>query len=104
MVHFNRDVMTAAGPAIENDIETAQVKVVLEDIPATPSFRAQQLQAFAQMVQAAPRAYQAVMYPAMLELSDVPNRHELADQLRRVAGVAAADAATDTAADGQGDR
>jgi hypothetical protein len=44
------------------------------------------------------------MYPAMLELSDVPNRHELADQLRRVAGVAAADAATDTAADGQGDR
>jgi hypothetical protein len=28
------------------------------------------------------------MYPAMLELSDVPNRHELADQLRRVAGVA----------------
>jgi hypothetical protein len=27
------------------------------------------------------------MYPAMLELSDVPNRHELADQLRRVGNV-----------------
>jgi hypothetical protein len=66
---------------------------VLEDIPATPSFRAQQLQAFAQMVQAAPPAYQAVMYPAMLELSDVPNRHELADQLRRVAGMATTSAA-----------
>jgi hypothetical protein len=87
MVAFNRPVTTGAGPALENDIETAQVKVVLEDIPATPSFRAQQLQALAQMVQAAPPAYQAVMYPAMLELSDVPNRHELADQLRRVAGV-----------------
>jgi hypothetical protein len=89
LVVFNRSVMTAAGPAIENDIETAQVKVVLEDMPATPSCRAQQLQAFAQMVQAAPPAYQAVMYPAMLELSDIPNRHELADQLRRAAGTGA---------------
>jgi hypothetical protein len=87
MVYFNRPVMTVTGPAIENDIEIAQVKVVLEDIPATPSFRAQQLQALAQIVQAAPPVYQGVMYPAMLELSDVPNRHELADQLRRVQGI-----------------
>jgi hypothetical protein len=83
-VYFNREVMTDSGPVIENDIETAQIRVVLEDIPATPSFRAQQLQAFTQIVQAAPPAYQAVLYPAMLELTDVPNRHELADQLRKV--------------------
>ena len=43
--------------------------------------------AFSQVVQSAPPAYQKVLYPAMLELSDVPNRHELADQLRQVAGV-----------------
>ena len=36
LVDFNRQVMTVSGPVIENDIETAQVKVVLEDIPATP--------------------------------------------------------------------
>jgi hypothetical protein len=35
----------------------------------------------------APPQYQAVLYPAMLELSDVPNRHELADQLRKVGGI-----------------
>ncbi len=89
-VYFNREVMTDSGPVIENDIETAQVRVVLEDIPATPSFRAQQLQTLSQIVQMAPPAYQAVLYPAMLELSDVPNRHELADQLRKTgsAGVA----------------
>ena len=86
-MYFNRQVMTDAGPALENDVTTAQVKVVLEDIPATPSFRAQQLQAFSHVVQSAPPAYQKVLYPAMLELSDVPNRHELADQLRQVAGV-----------------
>ena len=86
MIYFNRPVITAAGPTVENDIATAQVKVVLEDFPATPSFRAQQLQAFSQIVQTAPPAYQAVLYPAMLELSDVPNRHELAEQLRRVGG------------------
>jgi len=87
LIHFNRHVMSNTGPTVENDIASAQVKVVLEDIPATPSFRAQQLHAFTQIVGAAPPQYQAVLYPAMLELSDVPNRHELADQLRRVGGV-----------------
>ncbi|HEX8874962.1 MAG TPA: phage portal protein [Nitrosospira sp.] len=87
IIHFNRHAVTDAGPVVENDIATAHVKVVLEDIPATPSFRAQQLQAFTQIVSAAPPQYQAVLYPAMLELSDVPNRHELADQLRRVSGI-----------------
>jgi hypothetical protein len=91
LVYFNRQIMTDIGPALENDVTTAQVKVVLEDIPATPSFRAQQLQAFSQVVQSAPPAYQKVLYPAMLELSDVPNRHELADQLRHVAGVGGPD-------------
>lgn len=95
-VYFNRQVMTHSGPMIENDIETAQVRVVLEDIPATPSFRAQQLQAFTQIAQAAPPAYQAVLYPAMLELSDVPNRHELAEQLRKVGGVSGEDQQTQT--------
>lgn len=87
IIHFNRPILTDAGLAIENDLTAAQVKVVLEDIPATPSFRAQQLRAFSQIVQAAPPAYQAVLYPAMLELSDVPNRHELADQLRKIGGL-----------------
>jgi hypothetical protein len=87
VIYLNREVMTPQGPTVQNDLATAQIKVVLEDIPSTPSFRAQQLQAFSQMVQAAPPAYQAVMYPAMLELSDVPNRHELADQLRKVGNV-----------------
>jgi hypothetical protein len=87
IIYFNRPVMTNTGPSVENDIASAQVKVVLEDIPATPSFRAQQLHAFTQIVGAAPPQYQAVLYPAMLELSDVPNRHELADQLRKAGGI-----------------
>lgn len=87
-IYFNRPIDTPGGPVIENDIALAQVKVVLEDIPSSPSFRRQQLNAFAEMVKAAPPQYQLVMYPAMLELSDVPNRHELADQMRKVGGVA----------------
>lgn len=87
MVYFNQPTMTDQGPVIENDIAMAQVKVVLEDIPATPTFRAQQLQALSQMVQAAPPIYQAVLYPVMFELSDVPNRHAIADQMRKVGGV-----------------
>lgn len=87
VVYFNKEVMTPSGPVIQNDLAVAQVKVVLEDIPATPSFRAQQLRSLSEMVQAAPPEYQAVLYPVMLELSDVPNRHEIADQLRKVANI-----------------
>lgn len=86
-VYFNRTIMTPNGPVIENDVATAMVKVVLEDIPATPTYRAQQLQAFTQIAQNALPAYQAVLYPIMIELSDIPNRHEVADQLRKVGGV-----------------
>jgi hypothetical protein len=87
IIYFNRPVMTEAGLVVENDIAAAHVKVVLEDVPSTPSFRAQQLRTFTQIAQAAPPQYQAVLYPAMVELSDIPNRHEVADQLRRVAGM-----------------
>lgn len=87
VVYLNREIMTPSGPVIQNDLAMAQVKVVLEDIPSTPTYRAQQQQAFAQIVQSAPPIYQAVLYPIMLELSDIPNRHEVADQLRKVGGV-----------------
>ncbi|ABB74765.1 hypothetical protein SAMN05216403_12722 [Nitrosospira multiformis ATCC 25196] len=84
VVYFNRQLDDGL---VHNDIASAMVKVVLEDIPATPTFRAQQLQAMSQIVQAAPPRFQAVLYPVMLELSNVPNRHELAHQLRQVAGI-----------------
>lgn len=87
VVYFNRTIMTPEGPVVQNDVATAMVKVVLEDIPATPTYRAQQLQAFTQIAQNALPAYQAVLYPIMIELSDIPNRHEVADQLRKVGGV-----------------
>jgi hypothetical protein len=87
VIYINREVMTPQGPVVENDVAVAQVKVVLEDIPATPTFRAQQFDAFSRMIQAAPPQYQAVLYPAMLELSDLPNRHEYADLCRKVGGV-----------------
>jgi hypothetical protein len=84
VIYFNRQLDDGS---VHNDVASAMVKVVLEDIPATPTFRAQQLQAMSQIVQAAPPQFQAVLYPVMLELSDVPNRHELAHQLRQVAGI-----------------
>jgi hypothetical protein len=91
VIYINREVMTPQGPVIQNDIASAQVKVVLEDIPATPSFRAQQLQSLSQMVQAAPPEYQAVLFPMMIELSDVPNRQAVAEQLRKVGNVPSMD-------------
>lgn len=87
IVYFNREVMTEDGPVVENNIAIAQVKVILEDIPASPSFRAQQLQSFSQIVSSATPEQQAILFPAILELSDVPNRFELADQIRKAMGI-----------------
>ena len=87
VIYFNQQINTADGPVIHNDLAVAQVKVVLEDIPATPTFRAQQFQAFTSIIQHAPPIYQNVLYPIMLELSDIPNRHAHAETLRKVGGV-----------------
>lgn len=40
------------------------------------------------LISAMRTAYQAMLYPAMLELSDVPTRYELADQLHKATGLA----------------
>ncbi len=87
VVYFNRQIDTPNGVMMENDIAIAQVKVVLEDIPATPTYRAMQLQSFSQIVSAAPPEALTFLFPTMLELSDVPNRHELADQMRKQLGI-----------------
>lgn len=64
-------------PYLDNDVERIRMKVQLSDVPTTPSFRAQQLQAMSEAFKAMPPEYQAVALPHLLNLMDLPNKEDI---------------------------
>lgn len=85
-------VMNAFDPQtgrIINDVASANVRVGLGEVPSTPAFRMQQQQQIATIIgamQAMPQAVQ-ILAPTFIEATDLPNRQELADDLRRATGM-----------------
>ena len=72
-----------------NRVKDAAIKVGLGDVPATPAYRMQEQQALGNIIQALagdPQAL-AVLTPAFIEGSTLPNRQQHADDLRRVKGI-----------------
>ncbi len=67
---------------LDNDVERTMLKVTMEDVPSTPSFRSQQLMAFSEVFKAAPPEFQAVLFPQLLSLMDVPNRDDAIKAVR----------------------
>ena len=77
-IMLNQPVMDDDGiEYLNNDIERTMLKVVLEEVPSTPSFRTQQLSALSEAYKAAPPEYQRIMLPHLLNLTDVPNKEEI---------------------------
>lgn len=62
---------------LSNDVERTRLKVAMSDVPSTPSFRSQQLQALSESVKAMPPDLQAVCLPHLLTLADVPNKDDI---------------------------
>lgn len=74
---------------IKNNVADAPVRVALGEVPSTPGFRMQQQQQIATIIgalQANPQAV-AVLTPSFIEATDLPNRMELADDLRHATGM-----------------
>jgi hypothetical protein len=71
---------------LDNDVERVRAKVALSDVPSTPSFRAQQLQAMSEAFKAMPPEYQAIALPHLLNLMDIPNREEIIQQIQLAQG------------------
>ena len=73
-----------------NDVGMAPMRVGLGEVPSTPAFRMQQQQQIAIIVQAlaqtAPAAA-AVFAPSFVEATDLPDRMQLADDVRRAVGM-----------------
>lgn len=77
-----------------NNVADAPVRVGLGDVPSTPAFRLQQQQTLGQLIQAlaqtAPQAA-ALLAPSLVEATDLPDRKERADDIRRALGIPTAE-------------
>jgi hypothetical protein len=70
-----------------NDVAQSVTKVTLSDVPSTPAYRQQMMQQLSQVVQALPPQAQAILAPAFVELSELPDRKAIADQMRMALGI-----------------
>lgn len=71
-----------------NDVTKARVKIVLDEVPSTPTYRMQQLTMLTEITKSLPPQLQGYVIDFMIEATDMPKRHELADRLRKVVGIA----------------
>lgn len=77
-VAINQPVMDETGATmLTNDVSRTRLKVALNDVPSTPSFRTQQLAAMSEAFKAMPPQYQDVALPHLLSLMDIPNKQEI---------------------------
>jgi hypothetical protein len=72
-----------------NRVKEAPVKVGLSDIPNSPTFRMQEQQQLASVMQGMGnnQPAMAILAPAYIEASSLSNRKEIADQLRKLSGI-----------------
>ena len=64
-------------PYLNNDIERAKLKVVVDNVPSAATFKQQQLAAMSEAFKSAPPQFQMKMLPFLLALMDIPNQEEL---------------------------
>lgn len=69
-------------PYLSNDLQRTRLKVALEDVPSSSSYRAQQLNAFSEAIKSLPPQYQAAVMPFMVTLMDIPYKQQVVDAIR----------------------
>lgn len=74
-------------PMMVGDVAKVKAKVVLDDVPSTPTYKMQQLQMLTEITKSLPPELQAQVIDFVIEATDMPKRHELADRLRAAAGI-----------------
>jgi hypothetical protein len=71
-------------PYRSNDVQRTRLKVALEDVPSTSSYRGQQLNALSEMAKSLPDEYKAAVVPFLVSLTDAPHKKEIVEALRAV--------------------
>lgn len=62
---------------LTNDVQRARMKVALNDVPSTPSFRTQQLSAMSEAFKSMPVETQLIALPHLLNLMDIPDKDQI---------------------------
>lgn len=70
---------------LTNDVSRTLTQVALDDVPSTPTFRAQQLAAMSEAFKAMPQKFQEAVLPHLLSLMDIPDREEVIRIIREAA-------------------
>jgi hypothetical protein len=72
-----------------NQVKDAEIKTALAETPNTPAYRQQTQQQVASIIQALGNNPQAtaILAPAYIESTSLPNRQEVADGLRKASGI-----------------
>jgi hypothetical protein len=73
---------------LSNDVMRTRLKVAMEDVPTSSSFRAQQLNALSEAVKSSPPEVQQVVMPFMIDLMDLPRKKEVVQAIRDAKGQA----------------
>lgn len=71
---------------LSNDIQRTRLKVALDDVPSSSSFRAQQLNAMSEAVKSMPPEMQQVVMPFMIDLMDLPRKKDVVEAIRGATG------------------
>ena len=67
---------------LNNDVQRVRLKVALEDVPSSSSFRAQQLNSLSEAIKSLPPRSQQVTMPFLIDLMDLPRKKEVVEALR----------------------
>ena len=73
---------------LSNDVLRTRIKVALEDVPSSSSFRAQQLNSLSEAVKSLPPEMQQVVMPFMIDLMDLPRKQQIVEAIRNATGQA----------------
>lgn len=69
---------------LSNDLKRTRLKVALEEVPSSQSYRSQQLNALTEAIKPLPQEYLAAAVPFLTSLMDVPFKRDLIEAFRQV--------------------
>lgn len=69
---------------LSNDVQRTRLKVALEDVPSSNSYRSQQLNSLTEAIKPLPQEYLAAAIPFLTSLMDVPFKRDLVEAFRQV--------------------
>ncbi|WP_347455687.1 hypothetical protein [Acinetobacter thermotolerans] len=70
-------------PYLSNDVQRTRLKVALEDVPSSNSFREQQLMSLSEITKSLPENVQHAVLPYVMALTDLPFKREIIEAVRQ---------------------